>query len=233
MSPNPTKLQVVDIRVKRILALHEEILSLPQKVVICGAELLALRAETGRGFQRIFEKRIARPGLQLSMAYKYMSFAEKAAAQLGVKQPALLLPGKLTGKDEQTVQAARDALAGMDAGTWEQMRLALGGHEEKRRGGNAGLMAWLARNHPDLKAKKLGDVPKEIQEKYEAELAKVRAERETARGQASQRIFQRSLDQCHDSATKGLYRQLNRSQMEHAVKLLNDIRELILKELRK
>jgi hypothetical protein len=121
-----------DERVERILSLHqgahEALDRFVERVVSCGIELLCLRAQTGhQRWQAFFDERLAKRGLGLRTAERYMQAAKVARRKLvaaGHDAMALAVPGGLAAADTAALRAALSDTT--DATTWEQLWMDFG-----------------------------------------------------------------------------------------------------------
>jgi hypothetical protein len=119
-------------RVERILALHagarEALDRFVERVVMCGVELLALKAQVGHAkWSGFFEENLAARGFSERSALRYMEAAKVARRRLtaaGNGPLAMLGPDGLAGADGA---ALREALSDTtDATTWEQLWMDFG-----------------------------------------------------------------------------------------------------------
>ena len=119
-------------RVERILALHagarEALDRFVERVVMCGVELLALKAQVGHAkWSGFFEENLAARGFSERSALRYMEAAKVARRRLtaaGHDPLAMLGPDGLAGADGA---ALREALSDTtDATTWEQLWMDFG-----------------------------------------------------------------------------------------------------------
>jgi hypothetical protein len=142
-------------RVERILALHagarEALDRFVERVVMCGVELLALKAQVGHAkWSGFFEENLAARGFSERSALRYMEAAKVARRRLtaaGNDPLAMLGPDGLAGADGA---ALREALSDTtDATTWEQLWMDFGLMRAARPRGGARAAAEKEDQLPD------------------------------------------------------------------------------------
>ena len=222
----------IDAKITRIAELHDKILeslrTFAECAVLCGGEIANLQQETGKSFARIFSERVARPGLDWTMAQKFMAMHRRAAKRFGGDPARLMLTDGKRGEVAQCVVGEV-----MTAGDWGHYLSAAGlSQPAGERGGNAALLSWLDANHPACEARKLSDLPEDIRTAWEQHLAKLRAESGVTESTLKTRIWTRSMTKLQASVEKRTFEGLTKRALEHAIGLLQDFREQLLEELR-
>lgn len=201
--------------------------------IFCGMELIAARREVPDGeWTPWIETNVP---FSSSTVYKYMDAAEKqtkaipeltkiAGWSLGVSPATLPEKQRL-----QLIQAVSEATDG------ETMAAILG--KGKRTydhiGGNAKLRAWLAEHHPESKARAVEELTEEQVEEweeYEAQQRAVLAERKNALDRSD---WNGALANLNRLIERRKFAILTRTEIENSAAILQDMREALLKELRK